>query len=255
LRAEHVDAILTSAFEVLGKTVDARPERGSPVLRSGEAHSSRELTLLVAIRGDLAGVVYYSMSLATATKLGAVLSQNWARRGEKCPGEPIVHMSRLMAGAGFDIIAGEGCACRIDDPLLVQGFGEPLTAVSPILLIPLYTEYGDIDIGLALQPAASLSAEITVVSVRSAALRETIGDRATEEIGELPPASATGGAGESDAPGEEPAAAEASTPEAQAEWDAALAALEAEEAANQAAAEAETPGETDAPDQPDKQVA
>jgi hypothetical protein len=93
LNATHLDAFLVSAFEMLGKQAQAEPDRGSPVLRSGATHSSRELTALVTIGGDLTGVVFYSMSLATAAKLGLTLSgpplrSNWRTRTKSCARRP-----------------------------------------------------------------------------------------------------------------------------------------------------------------------
>jgi len=244
LRAEHVDAFLTSAFEVLGKTVDARPERGSPVLRSGEALSSRELTVLVALHGQLAGVIFYSMSLATAMKLGGVLCQRHVKECGDLDGEAIGILAHMMSKAGVECIAEHGCLCKLEDPLLVLGFGEPLTGVSPLLLVPLYTEYGDIDIGVALIPEEQLTPDIRLVAVRSAALRDSLGEHAYEEPAALR-APAAEPVVEEAAPQEETTPEPTPEPEAeaapttgdelsdkeQAEWEAALAALEAEEAA------------------------
>jgi hypothetical protein len=36
---------------------------------------------------------------------------------------------------------------------MVEGFGAPLTMVSPVLTVPLFTQYGDMDIGIAMHPA------------------------------------------------------------------------------------------------------
>lgn len=155
MRAEHMDAFVSSAFEVLGKQAEGRPERGSPVLRSGETRSSRELTALVAFTGDLEGVTFYSMSLATAGKLASVMQRNGAPDASIVDSDAMIEMARLIAAASVIALDQEGCHCQPADPVLVKGFGEPLTLVSPVLVVPLFTEYGDIDIGIALKQAAS----------------------------------------------------------------------------------------------------
>ena len=172
MRAEHVDAFVASAFETLGKIADARPERGSPVLRSGDTLSSRELTALVVLQGDLVGVTFYSMSLATAAKIGGVIRGARAGEVDQFDGSAIGELASMISGAGVALLEEQGCHCTPAEPLIVHGFGEALTGVSPVLLVPLFTEYGDIDVGIALQPAEAISPETQIVAARPVALRE-----------------------------------------------------------------------------------
>jgi CheY-specific phosphatase CheX len=152
LNATHIDAFLVSAFEMLGKQAQAEPDRGSPVLRSGATHSSRELTALVVIKGDLTGVVFYSMSLATAAKLGLTLSPTAAEQLGTAI-DVVREAARAIVAGGIDRLEVSGCRCSALAPVIVEGFGAPLTVVSPVLTVPLFTQYGDMDIGIAMHPA------------------------------------------------------------------------------------------------------
>jgi len=196
LSAEHVDAFLTSAFEVLTEQAQARPERGSPVLRSGATTSWRELTGLVVVEGDLTGVIFYSLSLATAVKLAGVAGSGEGRlptggpsRGPSGPPdadstpelgtaarEMVVAAARAIAVGGVEQLRATGCACTAGEAVLVAGFGEPVTEVSPVLLVPLYTAFGDMDIGIALLPAAAVPAGVRLIGGRRERVRP-IGDR------------------------------------------------------------------------------
>lgn len=171
LRAEHVDAFLSSAFTVLGTQVQARPERGAPVLRSGPSAASRELTGLVVIEGELTGVVFYSMSLATAVKLHALAHLDSAPDLAPLADDVVLQAARTIAAGGIEHLRAQGCQCTTGEAVLVYGFGEPLTEVSPVLFVPLYTQFGDMDIGIALRPPASLSAGVRLISARADALR------------------------------------------------------------------------------------
>lgn len=152
MRAEHVDAFISSAFDILGGQARTRPERGSPSLRGGETLSSRELTVLVGLAGELHGTAFYSMSLATAWKLVALLAGQ--HQSGTLNDENITEMAGKMAAAGLQRLEDSGCRCELEEARVVRGFGQFLTAEGPVLVVPLYTEYGDVDVGITLQPAA-----------------------------------------------------------------------------------------------------
>lgn len=151
MRAEHIDAFLSSAVKALARQGEARPERGSPVLRSGRTHSMRELTSLVTFHGDLNGMVFYSMSLATANKLVGNASSAEPAEEKIFNSVAFVELTRGISLEGIGTLESRGCRCTADGPVLVHGFGEALSGPSPVLIVPLFTEHGDIDIGIALQ--------------------------------------------------------------------------------------------------------
>lgn len=155
MRAEHIDAFLSSAVKVLARQGEARPERGSPVLRSGKTHSMRELTALVTLQGDLTGMVFYSMSLATASKLVGNAGSADPTEEKAFNAAAFVELARAMSLEGIATLEGRECRCTADEALLIHGFGEPLSGASPVLIVPLFTEHGDIDIGIALQSEAA----------------------------------------------------------------------------------------------------
>jgi len=148
VKAEHANSFLVGAYEVLRLQLDARPLRGSPLLRGGSVTSARDLVALIALRGDLTGDLFYSMSQATAGKLQEVFTRNC--RGEAGEGDVVTRLSRLMATKAAELLAEQGLACELAEPRLILGAGHTITDVSPVLIVPFSTEFGDIDIGLAL---------------------------------------------------------------------------------------------------------
>lgn len=171
LQAEHVDAFLASAFEVLGQQAQARPERGSPLLRSGVSYSSRELTGLVVVEGDLTGIIFYSMSLATAVKLHALTGPGGAPELSQLADAVVLQTARTIAAGGAERLQQRNCACTPGEAVLVYGFGEPLTEVSPVLIVPLFTQFGDMDIGIAICPKYDLQQGVLLISTRSGSLQ------------------------------------------------------------------------------------
>lgn len=179
MNATHIDAFLTSAFEVLGKQAQAEPYRGSPVLRSGATHSSRELTALVSIEGALTGVVFYSMSLATAAKLGLTLFATASENHLADANEVVCEAARAIVAGGIERLGDLGCRCTVSEPVLVPGFGAPLTIVSPVLTVPLFTQYGDMDIGIAMQPVQD--ERESRIRTQSQPMEDDLGDIASQE--------------------------------------------------------------------------
>lgn len=170
MKAEHVAPFIASAFALLGGEDATGFERGSLVLRNGPSVSSRELTAVATIEGDLTGVLYCSMSLATAAKLqGALIS----------PDDPQAAGSIVAAwllakvcGEGTEALRRQGHQCTPSAPVLVKGFEEPLTNVKPVLTVPVLTAHGDVDLGVAVQPADALPAEQPLLAVRPGSSRD-----------------------------------------------------------------------------------
>jgi CheY-specific phosphatase CheX len=107
----------------------------------------------VALRGDLEGGTFYSMSLATAAKLAGVMGDGEAGAEGQLDGRALAELARVVAATAAARLLQQQCECQADEPALIRGFGEPLTDLSPVLIVPLFTAFGDIDIGVALQPA------------------------------------------------------------------------------------------------------
>jgi len=152
MRAEHLAAFLECACKVLNQHSPAPAERGAPVLRKGETFSARELTILIGLEGDLEGVVFFSMSLATAAKLAALAELAEASAEEEAEKRVLTALVQPVMTMALEMLAQQGCQCRLLEPHIMYGFGALPTGSAPVLIVPLFTSYGDIDVGIALQP-------------------------------------------------------------------------------------------------------
>lgn len=166
MQANQITPFLDDAYTLLAKATDKQPERGSPLLRSGRTDSSRELTAIVGVRGALGGALFCSMSLATAAKLAGVLGEAIKELTGHPEEQAIAYLATQVSTTGVEGLAALGEECEIDEPVVVRGFGEPLTAISPVLIVPLFTTCGDIDLGLALRPGEEITEDTPVVIPR-----------------------------------------------------------------------------------------
>lgn len=177
MQAEHVDAFLASAFAVLSEQAQAQPDRGSPLLRSGGIRSARELTALVRVEGDVTGVILYSMSLATADKLRANQRPPAGADAERSAQDTVLQTAQAIATGGAECLSQLGAPCQPGENVIVCGFGELLLVAVTLLVVPIFTRYGDMDIGVALQAKDSLQQELELVA---AGLHESRSHRARE---------------------------------------------------------------------------
>lgn len=171
MRSEHVDPFVASAFEALLEMSSARPERGAPVLRTGTTVSSRELTAIAGLRGELEGMVFCSMSQATAAKLGSAWRGKMEGAGTKdqTDEQTVVGLACSVNEMGTMLLREKGCTCSPQETMLIHGFGEPLTQVGPVLVVPLFTEFGDIDIGIAVHPQGHVQPDSGIYPVKTLA--------------------------------------------------------------------------------------
>ena len=202
MRSEHVDPFVASAFEALLEMSSARPERGAPVLRTGTTVSSRELTAIAGLRGELEGMVFCSMSQATAAKLGSAWRGKMEGAGTKdqTDEQTVVGLACSVNEMGTMLLRENGCTCRPQETMLIHGFGEPLTQVGPVLVVPLFTEFGDIDIGIAVHPQGHVQPDsgiypvktlVSMLPQRIATVAATAEDEAQEAAHAVPDPSET----------------------------------------------------------------
>jgi len=273
VQADQVEAFLASIFGILSTSAAARPERGAIALRSGPTVSSREMTAIVALEGDVVGVLFCSLSVATAAKLHRSLMGD-AEVTDGPGRQAALALVRQAGEAGAAHLADCGHQCRATEALVAEGFGEPLTDLSPVLVVPVFTDYGDMDIGLALQSRDALRPGLRLVTA-SAGRRESRGPDEAEFLAVAaepsPPAAAKASTSpdeptdnaaaqataEAASPAPPPAGGEAEDQVNQAElaaWEAALSEIEAEEAA-QAAPNEPSPPAVEPPPPTDPAVA
>ncbi|MEI6503870.1 MAG: hypothetical protein WCP21_22895 [Armatimonadota bacterium] len=181
MQAEHIDAFLASAFAVLTEEAQAQPDRGAPLLRSGGIRSARELTALVTIEGDLTGVLFYSMSLATADKLRGSLSAPAHGSGGSAQ-DVLLQTTQAIAAGGMERLSSFGPQCRPGQGLVICGFGELLLMAVALLVVPIFTRYGDMDIGIAVHDTASLPQGLQLIATARAATSYEVCEPRSEEV-------------------------------------------------------------------------
>ena len=202
MKAEFINPFVTAGMEVLETVINSRPEPGQLAVRSA-TFTTQQVSIVIGVTGAVAGQVLCGMSLVTATKIAAAMASAPAMTFDEMASSAIAELGNMISGNATTRLSEAGYECQITPPTLVRGTEVEVSTSTPALVVPLYTDFGKIEINVALEECE-------------------------EEAAAEPPDG--GAAGEATAASEDEAAAEAAEP----------AAAEAEEEAKEpVAAEAE----------------
>jgi chemotaxis protein CheX len=157
MKAEFINPFLHAATGVLESELGAPPKRGSVGLQRS-AYTSEEVTAVVAVTGSVAGMVLFSMSEATARGMvGVMMGQEFpefdalARCG-------IGEIGNVITGRAAVLLAEAGFPSDLAPPMLIVGKGTMLSTLDvQRLVIPLETDFGAIEVQVALREANSSS--------------------------------------------------------------------------------------------------
>ena len=155
MRVEYVTPFLKGLYTALA-ALATDPHRGGPSLQVGPVVTSYELTAVTTLSGDLDGMIYCGISRSVAKQL-------MSAQGETEEIERVA--SSLLSEAcamGVTRLEQQGLHCAVSTPELHQGQGISLPALGLVLVVPLMTSCGDLEMGIALQPETSAARHITV---------------------------------------------------------------------------------------------
>jgi chemotaxis protein CheX len=153
MKVEFVHPFVEGAFRVLRETVQASPRRGPLSLRTGNTFTSQELTTLIGVNGDIEGVALYGMSLIAAQKIAGKLLGMALTEFDELASSAIAEVANMITGNATTELEQNGYHCDITPPSMLRGIGTEITTSVPALIVPIITEFGDMEINLALAPS------------------------------------------------------------------------------------------------------
>jgi len=150
LRTEFVNPFVDSAFHVLREAVQANPQRGALSLRSGKTFTSQELSCVIGVNGQIQGVALYGMSLISAQRIASKMKEASVSEFDEVASSAIAELANMITGNATTSLEQNGFKCEITPPSLMKGIGTEITTAVPALIVPIITEFGDVEINLAL---------------------------------------------------------------------------------------------------------
>jgi len=109
------------------------------------------------------------MSLVTATKVAAAMSSTPVMTFDEMASSAIGELGNMISGNATTLLSEAGYECQITPPALVRGAGVEIATATPALVVPLYTDFGKMEINVALEESEAQSEESPAEEEREAA--------------------------------------------------------------------------------------
>ena len=151
MRAEIINPFLQAASEVLESELGAAPQRGTIGLQRS-AYTSDEVTAVVAVTGDVAGMVLFAMAESTARAMvSAMMGQDFPEL-DALAQSGIAEVGNVITGRAAVLLSEAGFSSDLAPPMLLIGRGTMISTLDvQRLVIPMETEFGNIEIQVALK--------------------------------------------------------------------------------------------------------
>lgn len=181
MKAVFINPFVTAGMGVLESVINSRPEPGQLAVRSA-TFTTQQVSIVIGVTGAVEGQAVYGMSLVTATKIAAAMSSMPAMTFDELASSAIGELGNMISGNATTLLSEAGYECQITPPTLVRGADVQIATATPALVVPLYTDFGKMEINVALEMAQTPPTE---------APTEQEGEAApAQEQGHDPPASA-----------------------------------------------------------------
>ena len=151
MRAEIINPFLQATNEVLESELGAAPTRGQIGLqRSG--YTSDEVTAVVAVTGNVAGMVLLAMSEETARGVVSKMMGQDFDEFDALAQSGIAEVGNVITGRAAVLLADAGFPSDLAPPMLLVGRGALISTLDvQRLVIPVETEFGKIEVQVALK--------------------------------------------------------------------------------------------------------
>jgi chemotaxis protein CheX len=151
MRAEIINPFLQAATEVLESELGSPPQRGTIGLqRSG--YTSDEVTAVVAVTGEVAGMVLFAMAESTARAMVSKMMGQDFPEFDALAQSGIAEVGNVITGRAAVLLSDAGFPSDLAPPMLLIGRGAMISTLDvQRLVIPMGTEFGMIEIQVALK--------------------------------------------------------------------------------------------------------
>jgi chemotaxis protein CheX len=154
MRAEFINPFLQAATEVLESELGSTPQRGSIGLQRS-AYTSDDVTAVVAVTGEVAGMVMFAMTEHTARAMVSRMMGQDFPEFDALAQSGIAEIGNVITGRAAILLAEAGYPSELAPPMLLVGRNTMISTLDvQRLVIPLETELGKIEIQVALKLSA-----------------------------------------------------------------------------------------------------
>ena len=158
MRAEIINPFLQAASEVLESELGSPPQRGAIGLQRS-AYTSDEVTAVVAVTGEIAGMVLFAMTESTARAMVSKMMDQDFPELDALAQSGIAEIGNVITGRAACLLSEAGFNSDLAPPMLIVGRGSMISTLDvQRLVIPMETEFGRVEIQVALKLTSAASA-------------------------------------------------------------------------------------------------
>jgi chemotaxis protein CheX len=158
MRAEIINPFLQAASEVLESELGSPPQRGAIGLQRS-AYTSDEVTAVVAVTGEVAGMVLFAMTETTARAMVSKMMGQDFPQLDALAQSGIAEIGNVITGRAACLLSEAGFTSDLAPPMLIVGRGSMISTLDvQRLVIPMETEFGLVEIQVALKLTSAASA-------------------------------------------------------------------------------------------------
>ena len=151
MRAEIINPFLQAASEVLESELGSPPQRGAIGLQRS-AYTSNEVTAVVAVTGEVAGMVLFAMTESTARAMVSKMMGQDFPELDALAQSGIAEIGNVITGRASCLLSEAGFTSDLAPPMLIVGRGSMISTLDvQRLVIPMQTDFGLVEIQVALK--------------------------------------------------------------------------------------------------------
>jgi chemotaxis protein CheX len=155
MRAEFINPFLQAASEVLSTELGSPPKRGTVGLQRS-AYTSGEVTAVVAVTGEVSGMVMLAMTETTGRGVVSKMMGQDFDEFDSLAQSGIAEIANVITGRASVLLSEAGFPSDLAPPLLLIGKNTTISTLDvQRLVIPMETEFGAIEIQVALKLGAA----------------------------------------------------------------------------------------------------
>src|SRR5712691_1067687 len=146
MRAEIINPFLQAVTEVLESELGTAPERGSIGLQRS-AYTSNEVTAVVAVAGEVAGMVMFAMTAETARAIVSRMMGQDFPEFDALAQSGIAEIGNVITGRAAVLLSEAGYSSDLAPPMLIVGCNSMINTLDvQRLIIPMDTEFGRVEL-------------------------------------------------------------------------------------------------------------
>jgi chemotaxis protein CheX len=153
LKVEFINPFVKATVKVLETEVGrAIPvEKGQLTIESS-SYTGQDVTAIIGVIGAVQGIVMYGMSERTAKNIVSTLLKERIVVFNEMVESAIAEMSNVITGIASAELENAGYPSTLAPPMVISGRGVVISTINiKRLQIPLQTEFGNIELGVALR--------------------------------------------------------------------------------------------------------